>query len=311
MQTQWNELLATALLGTEQRQRARLSSDGDGLEFLSSIESHDPEQWLLLASAYACTYRRAGQIPPEIAPTQLVPAAPAESRHVCSTRVANRLIDLLQQVKTKELFLAEFLTILAGKKRLVPPALLPDLFDWAKRNKQRRGLLVPVVGERGRWLAMQNTEWKNVLQVEDTELVEAITASIHLPGEQAAIEALELSVKENFLSKALSFLPGQGGSREARLVQAIMDKLLAERKDRRVYHSEQGLVKMASVMPPAILSQLIGRMRQALSNREPSWLEGFTQTNPSNLALGNQGWFAKLAELLEYRHQMLEELAHE
>jgi hypothetical protein len=311
MQTQWNELLATALLGTEQRQRALLSGEAEGLEFLASIEASDPEQWLLLASAYACTYRRAGQIPPEIARTQTVPAASAESKQRCSMQVANRLVDLLQQAEIKELFLVESLTILTGKGRLVPPALLPDLFEWAKRNKQRRALLVLVVGERGKWLAMQNPEWKNVLQVEDKGLVEEAAGSIHLPGEQAVIEALELSVKENFLSKALSFLPGQGGSREARLVQAIMDKLLADRKDRRVFHSEQGLVKMASVMPPAILPQLIGRMRQALSNREPSWLEGLSQINPSNSALGNQGWFAKLAELIEYRHQMLEELANE
>jgi hypothetical protein len=301
-------------LGTEQRQRAVASivaGDGEGLEFLASIDPHDPEQWLLLASAYACTYRRAGQVPPVIAPAQTISAAPIESKRRCTPQVASRLADLLQQAKTKELFLVEFLTILAGKERLVPPALLPDLFTWAKRNKQRRALLLPVVGERGKWLAAQNPEWKNSLQVESAGSVEETADAMGFDAEQAVLDALKVSIKENFLSKALSFLPGQSRSRETKLIQAIMDKLLADSKAGRTYYSEQGLVKMAQVMPPAILPELAKRMRQSLSNEQPARLQGLTPVPPSAIALGNQGWFARLADLLEYRYQMLEEFANE
>jgi hypothetical protein len=260
------------------------------VQFLSSLPSVDPEKdheaWVLLASAYAAAYRRAGQMPAEIRATQLLPAAPAETRQPCSAPVASRLANLLDEVNTLGPFLEEALTLLAAKKRLVPPGLLPELFNWARRSKERRPLLLPVVGERGQWLAMRNPEWKNVLQVDDTER----TDKAPLSGQQALYAALKID--DNVFSKTFSVFKGQGLSGNSRMIQLVMDKVLAESKPGRTYYNDHGLVGIAVAAPPVILPELINRIFVALRAGEYTWL-------------------ARLLDLLEYRHKMLEEIANE
>jgi hypothetical protein len=280
--------LATALLGTEQRKCTVVSPE---IEFLSSLDSVDPqndhEAWFLLASAYVSTYRRAGQTLAEIQPAQILPAAPAESKQLCSTPVAARLANLLVEATTMEPFLEEALTLLAHKERLVHPGLLPDLFNWAKRSKQRRGLLVPVVGERGQWLAMHNPEWKNVLQVDGEE---AVRHAGNVSGQQALLAAL--NIDDNFFSRTFSVIKGRALGGNARLIQLVMDKLLAESKPGRAHYPEQQLVRIAAVVPPVILRELTSRIYSALAKEQTTWLP-------------------RLADLLDYRRQMLEEMAHE
>jgi hypothetical protein len=284
-------LLATALLGTEQRRCAVVSPE---LEFLSTLDAvnreKDHEAWVLLASAYASTYRRAGQIPPEIPSAKLLPPAPAETRELCSAPVAARLASLLVEGKMLEPFLVELLTLLAGKARLVPPALLPELFNWARRDKERRALLVPVVGERGQWLASRNPEWKNVLKVDNPEAGGPMTLQDAASDEQALLAALD--IKDNLLSKTFSVLQGRGLRGNSRLVQLVVDKLLAESKAGNTYYPEQKLVKIAMLTPPPVLSELTSRLQSALTK-------------------GDYSWLPKLADLLEVRRQMLEKVAHE
>jgi hypothetical protein len=287
LQEQWNALLATALLGTEQRKCTVVSPE---VQFLSSLSSVDPEkdheEWVLLASAYASAYRRAGQMPSEVRSAQLLPPAPAESGQICSAPVAARLADLLNEANILEPFLDEALTLLAAKKRLVPPGLLPDLFNWARRNKERRALLPPIVGERGQWLAALNSEWKNVLQVDGTEIADKPPVS----GQQALYAALK--IEDNIFSKTFSVFKGQGLGGHERMIHLVMEKVLAESKPGRTYYNDHGLVTIAIAAPPAILPELINRIFAALKAGEYTWL-------------------ARLLELLEYRQQMLEEIANE
>lgn len=295
MQEQWNELLATALLGTEQRKCAVVEPE---LEWLNSIAIANPtqahEEWVLLASAFAATYRRAGQIPPT-ATTTLVPA-PRETKPYCSAPVATRLASALNEARTMEPLVEEMLRILAIKARIVPPALLPDLLTWAQRNKQRRAWILSVVGERGAWLAANNPEWKNSLQVDDKDVIDPAEAMQRITGQQALYDALDITEKptNNIFSKGLNFFKGQGSSEHHRLVQLTLEKLTTLAKpDGTHYLSETEVSKIAVAVPTAALPELNKNLRQVLAKQE------------------SMPWLTTLADRLEFRQQMLEELNRE
>jgi hypothetical protein len=288
LQGQWNALLTTALLGTEQRKCTVVAPE---VEFLNSLPGVDPdgdhEGWVLLASAYAATYRRAGQIPPTMPPTQTLTPAPVETKPYCSALVAARIGGALIEIRTQEPFLEEILLALASKGRIVPPYLLPDLLYWGQRSKQRRALIAPVVGERGQWLTQVNPEWKNALQFDPKEVADQAEAAHKLSGQQALYAALNIT--ENIFSKGFSVLKGQGFSAFGRLIQLTMDKLLTLSKPGGSYFSEQELSKIAVAVPAGALPELTSQIHKALANGEYTWL-------------------SKLAEYLELRQQMLEEL---
>jgi hypothetical protein len=283
--------LATALLGTEQRKCTVVAPE---IEFLNALESIDAEKnhetWVLLASAYTATYRRAGQMPQQVKPSQMIAPAPTETKRTCSTLVAARLAALLGEARTMEPFLDELLIELARKERLVPPTLLPDLLTWGKRSKQRRALLVPVVGERGHWLAQHNPEWKNALRVEAAEGAEQAGTTRIVSSQQALYDVLHIT--DNIFSKTYSIFKGQGLSGHGRLIQQVMDKVLTLSKAGGTYYTDPELVNVAVAAPPAILPEVISRIHKALAS-------------------GGYTWLSRLAELLEFRHQMLEELNDE
>ncbi len=210
LQAQWNALLATALLGTEQRKCAVVSPE---VAFLSSLQQADPEKdpetWVLLASAYAAMYRRAGQTPAAVQPSQKITPAPTETKRYCSAPVAARLATLLTEAKVMEPFLEEMLIAFADKELLVPPHLLPALLTWGKRSKVRRALLIPVVGARGGyWLTQQNPEWKNALQTDRTDPTEQAEMAQPVSGQQALYEVLNIT--DSLFSKTYSVFKGQG-----------------------------------------------------------------------------------------------------
>jgi hypothetical protein len=283
--------LATALLGSEQRRCTVASPE---VEFLAALEEVDREKdheaWVLLASAYAATYRRAGQTPPEIQPSQKVAPSPLETKRYCSERIATRLFTMVNEVRTLEPFFEEALIALAGKGLIVPPALLPDLLTWGRLSKQRRALLVPIVGERGQWLTLHNPQWKNTLQVAPADVAEQAEAAHRMSGQQALYEALDIT--DNIFSKTYSVFKGQGLSGNGRLIQLVVDKIVALSKPGEPYLPEQRLSQIAIAAPPGVLPELIRRIQEALVQGEDSW-------------------WSKLVKLMEYRLKTLEELANE
>lgn len=184
----------------------------------------------------------------------------------------------------------ELLILLAAKGRIVPPALLPELLTWGQRSKQRRILIAPVAGERGRWLTLHNPEWKNALQVDPKDAAEQAEAARNFSNQQALYDALEIT--DNIFSRGYSIFKGQGLSGHGRMIQLVMDKIVALSKPGAPYVAEQKIINIAGATPPAILSELVGRIRQILIS-------------------GEKTWRSRLVELMEFRQQMLEELNHE
>jgi hypothetical protein len=167
--------------------------------------------------------------------------------------------------------------------------LLPDLLTWAQRSKYRRAWVVPVVGERGKWLAMHNAEWKNSLQIEAEDRSEQAKAKEEqLVSSQQALYDL-LKITDNIFSKTFNIFKGPGPSSHSRMVQVVVDKLVAQNKPGTTYYYEPDFVKIAVATPPAALPELIERLQKTLASGEYQWL-------------------SRLVELLDFRHQMLAEL---
>jgi hypothetical protein len=292
LQTQWNALLATALLGTDQRRTNVASPEFD---FLSKREGVNPETnheaWVLLASAYAATYRRAGQIPPTAPHAQNFPIAAAETRPYCAAPVAARLWLLLNNTPQWDLFLEELLAALARKGQIVPPNMLPTLLTWTQRSKRRRNpLIAPVIGERGLWLAALNDEWKQALQVDPADQGEVAP---QVSSQQALYRALGITgdkVDENIVSKALRIFGGSSQGSHGRMVQQVMERLLELSKVGGTYYNDNQLIQVAAAVPPVILPELIHRIQQALAQKQTMWL-------------------GRLGEFLEQRLEILEEVA--
>lgn len=126
---------------------------------------------LLDVVALDAVARRAGSA---LAVPDAAPPAPAEpeAAPVAGPAACARLATLLVgSGEVGELLLLDWLRTAAGRGRVVPPRLLPDLLAWATRPAARshRTLVHTVLGTRGRWLAAQRRAWAAVLDAVPTD----------------------------------------------------------------------------------------------------------------------------------------------
>ena len=151
----WEELVATALLGTERRPPARPSpADGALGEALDALAWEDPEGALLGAAGLLAGYRAAGWQP---AVTEEEPApAPDDARPVCSPGAAALLSRLLDSGPGS--LLPEWLALARAAGVRPPPEMLPDLLDAGTSGSLRAAILA-AGGPRLRWLAGLDERW--------------------------------------------------------------------------------------------------------------------------------------------------------
>ncbi len=153
----WPAVLRIALLGTRQCAEAVPAVD---LGHLPPAENR--EQQLLLTAGTLALVRKAGFLPPASpAPLQ----APAETRQLLGSQGRALLKRVLASPHLRTHLLRDYLRQLAEHARLVPPTLLPDVLDWLQAEKSAALSLVTPLGERGRWLAAQNSDWQPLLAV--------------------------------------------------------------------------------------------------------------------------------------------------
>ncbi|HHX40560.1 MAG TPA: hypothetical protein GX715_11400 [Armatimonadetes bacterium] len=161
--TAWNELVAAALIGGE-REAVRLPDEGPLGEVLSRLECPSREQQLLGAAAILSLYRRAGARPAvETAPPP--EPSPAESLSRCPSSVGRYLAEILSGTRAE--LLSEWLDAAAAAGMRAPEELLPALLDLGAAREGIREKLLPVLGERGRWLARHNPDWAYALGPEE------------------------------------------------------------------------------------------------------------------------------------------------
>ena len=154
----WDELVASALVGTARRPPALPAApSGSGLgDVLAAIDRDDPEGAVLQAGVVLGLYRQAGWRP-RVDGGRALPVSPPEDRPWCSSAAAERL-DLMLRGGFRSV-LDEWLELAGELGRLVPPDRLPGLLDAATAGPALRAPVVEVAGGRGRWLAGLNPSW--------------------------------------------------------------------------------------------------------------------------------------------------------
>lgn len=149
--TTLDSLAVTAMVGTSQRP-PEAHTDEPAAALVAAAGVTDPERQLLLNAGTLAIYRQAGQV------ARTIPFAEPhtlETLGVCPPRAAH----LIEQLFANEYadLLPEALARLHTRGWRLPQNLLIRALD--RPNAVDREALLPVLGERGRWLAQFNQDW--------------------------------------------------------------------------------------------------------------------------------------------------------
>jgi hypothetical protein len=155
MQQLKEQLAAIALLGTA-RGGGVPPATGPLGAMLAAAAKRGAEQSVLDAAAIIATASAAGVVSTP-GPSPGEPALPDE-RPVCSPGAAALLARMLGG-ETPEV-LPEWLAFAAERGQRIPHELLPALLEVARRKRDLREAVRPVLDNRGRWLAKQNPDWR-------------------------------------------------------------------------------------------------------------------------------------------------------
>ncbi|MEZ4984042.1 MAG: DUF5691 domain-containing protein [Saprospiraceae bacterium] len=150
----WEEWMRVLLLGTDQASGteqlvewgATLGWEGEGME-----------QWILEAIGKTALLRRVAS--PLGVKHEGVSISPAETE---TTPLSARAIAHLKSLLYGEqrLALSEFLRLLHTTRKTIAPEFLPDLVETCFNDGTLFPMLLPAIGERGRWLVAQHPVWK-------------------------------------------------------------------------------------------------------------------------------------------------------
>jgi hypothetical protein len=153
-----DDLTKIALVGTSRNTAAITSDHHPAGALLAGMEVEDREAALLLHSGARAIYDAAGRRP-ITGVAAVTPAEPEPSR-VASRKLAGLLANAVTTSATD--LLMDFLCQMQGNRLVVPPDLLPLLLDCSDIAVRQH--LLPVLGERGKWLSQQNPDWSWVRQ---------------------------------------------------------------------------------------------------------------------------------------------------
>ena len=165
----WDELLATAVVGTEQREANLAARDDELGQLLAQTNNSDREGSLLSAAAVLTLYRSAGVAPPSDA--QPAPEACAPDDLPRASAASGQHLALMLDGQFREV-LREWLAAMNNAQLRVPEECLPTLLDHGFIEPHLRSLIAVVLGRRGEWLASQNPEWIYATRRDEKQLWE-------------------------------------------------------------------------------------------------------------------------------------------
>lgn len=167
----WNALVQTALIGTDKPwQLARDDSAQASpaihalLEQTLAKSPQAPGQLLRLAGVLTVC-RRAGWIAPPTH-TPAPPPAEPETRQLASSTWTHLLSEACIQGPLR--LQIQVLQACNGANVRAPATLLPQMLTLGRATVALRPSLLPVLGERGRWLATHNPEWSYACGAQET-----------------------------------------------------------------------------------------------------------------------------------------------
>ena len=159
----WQALVGTALMGTD-RQKPNPPQAKDQEDALTTVvgqlDWQQSEQALLGAAGAIALHHQVGQLPNQLNQAQDLPAleiCEADEMPRCHDLTARHLNQILE---SQTELLPELLALMAAAGQRVPEMLLPKLLRHGQKRVAVRPAILAVLGERGRWLAAQNSAWR-------------------------------------------------------------------------------------------------------------------------------------------------------
>lgn len=149
-------LLKAALVGTAQGGGTAVPPGTPADALASEMPGAGVERRLLLMAGARAVYRRAGQ---EARAGLAAPEEATAERFPECTSGAAQLLAMLLTGQHAEV-LPEALERLGRAGRRLPADVLPEALAAGARNTELRPALVRDIGERGRWLARHNRDWR-------------------------------------------------------------------------------------------------------------------------------------------------------
>lgn len=176
----WDAIVTAALIGSERQPPQLADPETPVGTLLAQLDEADADGRLLGAAAILGLYQQAGWQPA----TGGDPPPPCEPDELplCSPRAAQHLDAMLNDRRSE--LLPEWLQAAAAAGRRVPEERLPHLLDAGRTRVELRPLLLPIIGNRGRWLARQNAAWAYM-----TDIAAAGAAGADQPGGPPLAEA--------------------------------------------------------------------------------------------------------------------------
>lgn len=155
----WNNIIHTALLGTEKKTLQKEDVEIAIAECFEMItqQTSDKEEVFLQTASLLYNYRQCGFLPVKKETASLSQAEIEEKNYASS--IAN--IALQDIVDTGSYSLLQFwLEQCSAAHKIIQPEFVPTLLFAGGKNKELRELVKLCCGKRGEWLVQFNEEWK-------------------------------------------------------------------------------------------------------------------------------------------------------
>ena len=165
----WDDILATAVVGTEQRELKLAAREDELGRLLNQIDNSDREGSLLSAASVVALYRSAGAAPP--VDSHQLPEASAQDEADRASAESGQHLALMLDGQFREA-LPEWLAAMNRARKRVPEEHLPALLDHGRFELSLRRAIIDVSGERGEWLAVQNPDWYYAIRRDDKDVWE-------------------------------------------------------------------------------------------------------------------------------------------
>jgi Family of unknown function (DUF5691) len=268
MQT-WDDILATAVVGTEQREPKLAAREDELGSLLAQISNTDREEQLLSAASVVGLYRSAGVVPPS--DTQPLPAVSDQDDSMRCSRASGQHFALMLDLEFRAV-LPEWLAAMGNAHKRVPEEHLPAVLDLGRDGPSLRRVILAVLGRRGEWLAMQNPDWSYATRRDEKAVWETgdrgerllLLDRLRTTDPNAARELLattwsQESAKDRTIY-LVKFATGLNSSDEPFLNEALTDRSVEVRRAAR---------DLLSRIPSEFLRRLKELANQVLSFKKP------------------------------------------